>query len=66
MILGGYATIGRAQAIYALVLSWVFGSLNPGLFPVMENGALMRYVIFTAAVGSILSALPSEGALNGA
>ena len=58
VILGGYATIGRAQAIYSLVLSWVFASLNPGLFPVMENGVLMRYVVFTAAVGSIFVRAP--------
>ncbi len=54
VLLTGYAAIGRGQAIYALVLAWLFGALNPGLFPPIENGSVLRYLVMASAVGSIL------------
>ena len=54
VVLAGYATTGRGQAIYAFVVSWLFGALNPGLFPIVENGNVLRYLVIAGGVGSIL------------
>ena len=54
VLLAGYATTGRGQAIYALVVSWLFGALNPGIFPMVESGTLLRYLVIGGGVGSIV------------
>ena len=58
VVLAGYAIIGRAQAVYSLVVLWLFGSLNPGAFAVVENGILLRYVVMAAALVSIFCRAP--------
>ncbi len=55
VVLACYATTGRGQAIYAFVISWLFGALNPGMFPVVENGSVLRYLVIAGGVGSILT-----------
>ena len=54
VLLAGYATTGRGQAIYALVVSWLFGALNPGIFPMVESGTVLRYLVIGGGVGSIV------------
>lgn len=53
VVVAGYATTGRRRAIYAFVLSWLFGALNPGMFPVVEDGTVLRYLVTVGGVGSI-------------
>ena len=55
VVLAAYATTGRGQAVYAFVISWLFGALNPGMFPVVENGTVLRYLVIAGGVGSILT-----------
>ena len=55
VVLAGYAATGRGQAIYALVVLWLFGALNPGVFPVVESGTVLRYLVIAGGVGSILT-----------
>ena len=55
VLLAGYATTGRSQALYAFVVSWLFGALNPGVFPVVESGTVLRYLVVAGGVGSIVT-----------
>ncbi|MDE0220314.1 MAG: hypothetical protein OXJ90_13705 [Spirochaetaceae bacterium] len=54
VLLAGYATTGRSQAIYAFVMSWLFGALNPGMFPTVENATVLRYLVIAGGVASIV------------
>lgn len=48
-----YALFGRAHAIRALFLSWLFTMVNPGLVPEASLGSVGRYAVMA---GAILSA----------
>lgn len=48
-ILAGYAVTGRAQAIQALTLSWLFGMINSGIGPIASSAALGRYAVIAGA-----------------
>lgn len=40
-----YGSLGRAQAIQALALSWLFTLINPGLAPEANGAAIGRYFV---------------------
>lgn len=48
------ALFSRSLAIQALVMSWVFSMINPGLAPEASSGAIGRYAILLAAAFSVL------------
>lgn len=53
LILGGYALLGRAQAVEALGVSWFLTMINPGI--ASESGVLVgRYAVMAAAAVSVL------------
>ena len=55
LIVAAYALLGRAQVIHALMLSWLFTMLNPGLAPNPDAATVGRYaVLFAAAVSVVL------------
>lgn len=54
LLLAGYATLGRAQAIQALALSWFFSMLNPGIAAEATLDALGRYAVIAGAMASVL------------
>lgn len=54
LILAGYALLGRAQAIQALALSWLFTMLNQGIAPPASGAAIGRYAVIAAAAFSLL------------
>lgn len=53
LILAGYALIGRAQAIQALSLSWLFTMLNPGLAAEATTSSIGRYAVLLSAATSV-------------
>ncbi|MFN4160362.1 MAG: hypothetical protein ACK4FW_00005, partial [Stenotrophomonas sp.] len=53
-LLAGYALTGRAQAIQALALSWLFSMLSPGIAPEVPQAALGRYAVIAGAALSVL------------
>lgn len=54
LVLSVYALLGRAQAIQALALSWLFTMLNPGIAPATEGAWLGRFIVIGAAAASVL------------
>lgn len=54
LVLAVYALTGRAQAIQALFLSWLFSMFNPGLAPEAINSAIGRYAVMAGAMASVL------------
>lgn len=62
LLLAGYATLGRAQAIQALALSWFFSMLSPGIAAEATLGAVGRYAVIA---GAVLSVLLRSGLLEG-
>src|SRR5690554_4193811 len=52
LIIAVYALLGRAQAIQALALSWLFTMLSPGIGPGVA--AAGRYAVMAAAAASVL------------
>lgn len=48
-----YALTGRRQAIHALLFSWLFALLNPGLAPSPFALSLLRYLVLFAAGASV-------------
>lgn len=55
LVLGGYALLGRAQAIQALALSWLFGMLSEGIAPPLAGmAAIGRYAVIACAAISVL------------
>jgi hypothetical protein len=46
--------LGRAQAIQALALSWLFTMVNPGLAPQVPYLFALRYVVLAASAASVL------------
>lgn len=53
-LLAAYALTGRAQAIQALALSWLFSMLSPALAPEAPAAALGRYAVIAGAALSVL------------
>jgi hypothetical protein len=49
-----YALLGRAPAIRALALSWVFTMINTGIVPDANYGTIGRYVVIAAAALSVM------------
>ncbi len=48
-----YALRGREQAIHALLLSWLFVTMSPGIAPSSPYSGLLRYAIVFAAMFSV-------------
>lgn len=63
VILAGYALLGRAQAIQALALSWLFSMLSEGVAPLASEASVGRYAVVAGAAISVLlrSLLAKEG-----
>lgn len=53
-LLAAYAATGRAQAIQALVMSWLFTMISPGIAPSASMGAVGRYVVLFSAAISVI------------
>lgn len=51
--LAAYALIGRAQAVQALALSWLFTMFNPGIAAEATAGSVGRYAVLLAAAASV-------------
>ncbi|TAK53553.1 MAG: hypothetical protein EPO25_10255 [Gammaproteobacteria bacterium] len=49
-----YALLGRARAIQALLLSWLFVMLNPGISPTPSVAGVGRYGVLLCAAISVL------------
>lgn len=59
LVIAAYALLGRAQAIQALALSWLFTMLSSGIAPPATGASVGRYAVIAAAAASILiRALP--------
>jgi hypothetical protein len=54
LVIAAYALLGRAQAIQALALSWLFTMLSGGLAPSATGASIGRYAVIAAAALSIL------------
>jgi hypothetical protein len=54
LVIACYALLGRAQAIHALVLSWLFSMLSPGLAAEATAASVGRYAVLATAAGSVL------------
>ncbi len=52
--LAAYALLGRAHAIRALAVVWLFTMLNPALAPEASLGTLGRYIVLFTAAASVL------------
>ncbi len=61
-MLGGYALVGRAQAIQALCLSWFFTMLSPGIGAEASLASIGRYVVI---LGATLSVFLRSGIISG-
>lgn len=53
-VLAGYALFGRAQAIQALALSWLFTMLSEGVAPLVSEASVGRYAVIACAAVSLL------------
>lgn len=53
LILAVFALFGRAQAVQALALSWLFTMLNPGLAPDAAYASIGRYAVISGASLSV-------------
>lgn len=54
LVIAGYALLGRAQAIQALALSWLFTMMSAGIAPPAAGAAVGRYAVIAAAATSVL------------
>lgn len=54
LVLASYALLGRAQAIQALALSWLFTMLSEGVAPLASAASIGRYAVIMAAAFSLL------------
>src|SRR5690606_23204631 len=48
-----YALCGRAHAIRALAMCWLFNMISPGLAPEASLASVMRYAVLFGAAGSV-------------
>lgn len=53
VVIAGYAFFGRAQAIQALAMSWLFSMVSPGIAPDTTTASLGRYLVLAAAAASV-------------
>lgn len=53
LLIAAYALLGRAQAIQALALSWLFGMLSLGIAPEATAASVGRYAVIAAAAASV-------------
>jgi hypothetical protein len=53
LLIAAYALLGRAHAIRALALSWLFTMLSSGLAPAASAGAVGRYAVLFSAAASV-------------
>ena len=65
LLLAVYAITGRAQAIQALALSWLFSMLSVGVAPVPSMAALGRYAVLAGAAASVILRIGRGRALAG-
>lgn len=55
LVIAGYALFGRAHAIRAIIASWLFTMINPGVAPDPALDAVGRYaVLFAAALSAYM------------
>lgn len=55
LVIAAYALFGRAYAIRALMMSWLFSMLNPGIAPPASAATVGRYaVLFSAAIAALI------------
>jgi len=59
LLIAAYALRGRAQALQALFLSWLFSMLSPAIAPGASMASIGRYGVLLAAVVSIALHKPS-------
>jgi hypothetical protein len=52
--IAAYALLGRAQAIQALALSWLFSMISPGIAAESSGASLGRYAVIAAAATSVV------------
>lgn len=62
LLVAAYALGGKVQAVQALLLSWLFSMLNPGIAADATFAALGRYAVLLCATMSVLL---RSGALRG-
>lgn len=53
LLLAVYASLGSANVIRALALSWLFTMINPGIAPDASAASVGRYVVLISAAGGI-------------
>lgn len=58
LLLTLYALAGRAQAVEALLLSFLFNSLNTDIFPAASTADIARYLVVIAAAFSVFFRSP--------
>jgi hypothetical protein len=64
-VIAAYALLGRAQAIQALALSWLFTMLSEGVAPPASGASLGRYAVIAAAALSLLLRIkPGKGSFT--
>jgi hypothetical protein len=61
-LLAFYATLGRAQAIQALSMTWLLTMISPGLAPGAPLGSVGRYFVF---LGAFVSVFIRSGVFSG-
>jgi len=62
LVIAAYALLGRAQAIQALALSWLFTMLSVGVAPPATGASIGRYAVIAAAALSLLLRIkPNQG-----
>jgi hypothetical protein len=62
LVIAAYALLGRAQAIQALALSWLFTMLSVGVAPPATGASIGRYLVIAAAALSLLLRIkPGKG-----
>lgn len=63
LVIAAYALLGRAQAIQALALSWLFTMVSSGIAPEAAAASVGRYAVVAGATVSLLlrSGLAKEG-----
>lgn len=61
-LLAAYATTGRAPAIQALGMTWLFTMISPGIAPPATLGSVGRYAVF---IGAFIAVFVRSGILSG-
>lgn len=65
LLIALYALLGRAQAIQAMFLSWLFTMINPALAPDASFSSIGRYlVIFLAAISVLFRSINADGVFH--